>query len=287
MPSPTSRLAVDLSGSLLRVVDGVLGGAMRCGSGGTPPGSLVDGKVMDVGGVSSALRQLLARTEIRQTRALVAVSDALASFRVLTFPASATDEDIDSAATKEFPVDPERMASTWAEVQHNADWRVAFVAVWDRTFVKRAADAARGAGLEPLVVELKSACIARAVAEPSCVVVDMSNNPVEIFVIDGHVPQVWHSFDLTVPAGEDIGPALAGPLRQVLRFYERRRDTDFRSSAPVFIAGDQIVSGQVLVSLSQLLGHPVQQLGVPARVSQDVRHGTYLTCLGMLMRRGQ
>ena len=51
MPAPDTRLAVDLSGGLIKVVAGALGGPMRCGSGGTPNGSLVSGKVMDVDGV--------------------------------------------------------------------------------------------------------------------------------------------------------------------------------------------------------------------------------------------
>jgi hypothetical protein len=246
---------------------------------------LVDGRIMDVGGVSNALRALLARAEIRGTRALIAVSDALASFRVLKFPADATDQAIDSATTKELPADPDRMASWWTDVHQDGHGRVVFAAVWDRNLVKRAADVARGAGLEPTVVELKSLCIARAVTEASCVVVDISASPVEIFVIDHHVPQVWHSFDLTVPAGEDIGPALAVPLRQVLRFYGRRRDVDFSATSPILIAGDQTVSSQTFSHLEELLGHPVASLVGPPRVPEDVRHGTYLTCLGMLMRR--
>jgi hypothetical protein len=88
-----------------------------------------------------------------------------------------------------------------------------------------------------------------------------------------------------VPVGEDVGPALVGPLRQVLRFYGRRRDVDFRASSPVLIAGDQTVSSQTLSQLAQILGHPVEGLAAPRRVPEDVRHGTYLTCLGMLMRR--
>ncbi|HYM67278.1 MAG TPA: hypothetical protein VEW68_08315, partial [Patescibacteria group bacterium] len=82
MPAHESRLAIDLSGSTIRLVNGAMGGSMRCGSGGTPPGSIVNGKIVDAQGVAGALRQLVARTEIQENRALVAVSDALATFRV-------------------------------------------------------------------------------------------------------------------------------------------------------------------------------------------------------------
>lgn len=286
MAGPQSRLAVDLSSSVLRVVDGVFGGPMRAGSGGTPAGALVGGKIIRVDGVATALNELLSRTQIRETRALVAVSDAVASFRVIRFPSSATDVHIESVLAKEFPADPERMATRWMDVHRNGEERVVYAVVWDRALVKAAADVARAAGLEPHVVELKSACVARAVAERSCIVVDVSANPIELFLIDDHLPQVWHSFELGISPGEDVGPRLVEPLRQVLRFYGRRRDSEFKSGSPIMIAGDHTVSSESITNISTLLGHPVQLVTAPRRVPQEFNDGTYLTCLGMLMRRG-
>lgn len=258
---------------------------MRCGSGGTPAGSLVDGKVQDANGVGSALRQLLARTEIEETRALIAASDAVATFRVLKLASAPNDQDVDAAVARELPLDPERMATRWLDLSSGQDHRLVYAVSWDRSQIKNITDAARFAGLDPIAVDLKSACVARAVAEPACVVVDMSSNPAEIILIDHHIPQVWHSFRLDVPAGQDVVPALTGPLRTVLRFYKRRRDTEFYPTAPIIIAGEQVMSSGFATTLSLQLEHPVVPLQMPARVPQDIRHATYLTCLGLLMRR--
>ncbi|HKW60290.1 MAG TPA: hypothetical protein VJR46_11125 [Candidatus Dormibacteraeota bacterium] len=258
---------------------------MRCGTGGTPPGALVDGRIADVGGVAGSLRQLLARVEIRETRALVAVSDALATFRVLRFPQPATDDVVQSAVQRQMPGSSERMASHWTDVHNDGAGRVVYAVAWDRDLVKRAADAARGAGLDPVSVELKSACIARAVNEPSCVVVDMSGNPMEVVVVRDHLPELWHSFEVKTPVGEDLVDEVGGPLRQVLRYYAGRRDAALNPSARILIAGDQVLSGRALLTLSHMLGHPVEPLPLPPRVPEDLRHGTFLTCLGLLMRR--
>jgi hypothetical protein len=263
----------------------VMGGPMRCGSGGTPAGSIVGGKVVDVAGVAAALRQLLARTEIHESRAMIAVSDALASFRVLRFSMSTTDAAIDSTVAKEFPLDAERMATMWVDVQRSGDQKTVFAVAWDRSQLANVTEAVRQAGVDPIVVDLKSMCIARAVLEPSCVVVDLSADPIDIFLIDGHMPQVWHSFSLNLPAGEDIGPALSAPLRSVVRFYQRRRDTDFGSRSPILISGEQVIPTQASSNLSRMLDHPVEPLLIPPRVPNEVRHGTYLACLGLLMRR--
>ncbi|TMF73236.1 MAG: hypothetical protein E6I15_11415, partial [Chloroflexi bacterium] len=88
---PASRLAVDLSGTTLRVLEGTPGGVMRCGEGAPPPGSMDHGRVVDPTLLGQALRQLVARTEISGNRALIAASDAIASFRVLNFSTGTAD----------------------------------------------------------------------------------------------------------------------------------------------------------------------------------------------------
>lgn len=258
---------------------------MRCGSAGLAPGAMEGGKIKDPNAVGLALKQLIARTEITETRALVAVSDAVATFRVLDLPPAATEKEVGAAIARDLPLDPERMATTWLDLVTTEDRRQVYAAVWDRAMVKDVTDCIKLAGLDTTVVDLKSACVARAVAEPSCVVLDLSADPVEIILIDGQVPQVWHSFELKVSLGEDVAPALAPPLRSVLRFYRRRQDRTFGPSSPVFISAEQVLPVQVINRLADLIEQPVMALPAPARVAPHVRHSTYLTCLGLIMRR--
>ena len=240
---------------------------------------------MDVDGVGSALRQLLARTEIEATHALIATSDAVATFRVLKLPPGAGNQDVDGAVARELPLDPERISTRWVDMSSGQDHRLIYAVSWDRSLIKNITEAARVAGLNPVTVDIKSACLARAATEPTCVVLDLSSNPAEIVLIDGHIPQVWHSFRSDVELGDDIVPALAAPLRTVLRFYKRRRDSEFEPTAPIFISGEQVLSTRATSSLSQQLEHPVLPLPLPPRVPPDVRYTTYLTCIGLLMRR--
>ena len=198
---------------------------------------------------------------------------------------AAGDQDVDAAVARELTLDPERMSTRWLDVSSDARNRTIYAVAWDRSLIKNVTDAARVAGLDAIAVDLKSACIARAVPDAACVVLDMDSTPAEIVLIDGYVPQVWHSFQLNVVAGDALGPALAGPLRTVLRFYERRRDTDFDPAAPILIAGEQVLSAWATTALNQELAHPVIPLPHPTRVPADVRYTNYLACLGLLMRR--
>lgn len=258
---------------------------MRCGSASVPDGGWIGGQQVDPAALARALKPLLARTEITQTRALVAASDTLATFRVLNLPPTSTPKDVDVAIARELPFDPQRTATRWLDLETSADRRVIYVAAWDKALLKNVTDAVKLAGIEPTVVELKSASVARAVPVSTCVVVDLVAQPAELILIDGHVPQVWHGFAIKDSLGDDAASLLGPPLRSMLRFYRRRTDADFGRSAPVYISGEQAMSTHALTELAAMINQPVQVLPAPPRVPPHVRHSTYLTCLGLLMRR--
>jgi hypothetical protein len=258
---------------------------MRCGSAAIPDGALAGGKVIDPAEVGHALKQLAVRTEIRETRALIAVSDAIATFRVLYLPSASTEKDIAATVAKELPLDPERIATRWIEVTTIGDRKVLYAVAWDRAMLKNVSDAIKAAGFDAAVIELKSAAIARTVSEPSCLILDLASDPVEIVLVDRHLPQLWHSFELKEPTNDDVAPALATQLRSVLRFYGRDRRGDFSPTSPVVVSGERLPPTQVFAQLAELIAQPVQILAAPQRIPANVRHSTYLTCLGLIMRR--
>lgn len=260
---------------------------MRSGAVPVPESAWNAGKVLDPNAVGQAIKQLLARTEIVQTHAHVAVSDAVATFRVLDLENAASDQQVSAAVAKELALDPERFATRWVDVGEEDDRRTVYAAAWDRTTMKSISDAVRAAGLDPVVVELKSAALARTVSDRSCIVLDLVSNPAEIVIIDRHLPQLWHGFELKTPISEGLEEALATQLLSAIRFFKRRRDTSLRPTSPLLVASEQTLPGQLLNDLSDLVGHPARALAAPSRVPASVRHSTYLTCLGLMMRRDQ
>jgi hypothetical protein len=260
---------------------------MRCGETALPPGALQGGRVVDPEALGKALRQVLARTEITATRAMIAVSDAIASFRVLSFPEETSDLEVDNAIKKELPAATPRMALWQIEVQNDRPERTVYAAVWDRSHVQAIADVARQAGLEPAAVELKSLCLARALPLHSCIVVDLSGDPVEAILIDDHLPRVWHGFQLQPAPKNDLASSIAVGLRPVLNFYERRPAAggSFGPDSPILLRSEQILPDQIMKRLTRLTGHRVEPIPQPARVPAEVRHETYLACIGLIMRR--
>jgi hypothetical protein len=260
---------------------------MRCGEAAVPPGSLHAGRVVDAEALGKVLRQVLARTEITATRAMIAVSDALASFRVMTFAAGTADLEVENAVKRELPAATPKMALWHMEVQNDRPERTVYAAAWDRSHIQAVADIARQAGLEPVAVELKSLCLARALPLPSCIVVDLSGDPVEAILIDDSLPRVWHGFQLQPAPKNDLAASIADGLKSVLRFYERRPAAggSFGPGSPILLRSDQVLPDQIMKRLTRLTGHRVEPIPQPARVPAEVRHETYLTCIGLIMRR--
>jgi hypothetical protein len=279
----SNRLALDLSGGTLRVLEGVPGGPMRCGESAAPAGALEGGRVLDALALGQALRQLLARSDITTTRALIAASDVIASFRLLTFPKGIADADIDAAVKRQLNIGSDRMAARHIEVAGNQEERTIFAAVWDRNQVVAIAAAARHAGLEPAAIDLKSLCVARAIPVASCILLDMTSDPCEAVLIEDRVPRTAHSFKLE--SGGDLALSLANGLKPALAFQKRSGARGFSADWPILVRSDQVLPSLLTGRLEQLTGHPVDPLPRPPRVDPEVRFVPYLTCIGLVMRR--
>ncbi len=271
---------------MIRVLEGNPGGPMRSGEAAAPAGSMTGGIVTDGGAVARVLRQLLARTEVTETRALIAASDSLASFRVLSFAKDASEQEIETTVQMQLPTDSSRMGVHRHQLSRNGAATTIYAVAFDRGAIQSLAATARLAGVEPIVVELKSISVARAASLASCVVLDLAVEPAEVFLIDAHLPRLWHSFKAKLETGDDDLGRVAAGLRTVLNYYKRPpTGADFGRDVPVLISGDHSLPSQGVAALEQLVGHPVGVLPAPPRVPPEVRHGAYLACLGLIMRR--
>ena len=259
---------------------------MRSGEAASPPGSMTGGAVTDSGALAKALRQLLARTEVTETRAMLAASDSLASFRVLSFDKEASQQDIETTVQRLLPPDSGRMAVHRHHLARNGAATTIYAVAFDRAAIQAIGATARLAGVEPVAVELKSISIARVAPVASCVVLDLSVDPAEVFLIDASLPRLWHSFKAKLENGDDDVSKIAAGLRTVLNFYKRPPSgATFGPNVPVLISGDHSLPLQAVAALEGLIGHQVDPLPVPARVSAGIRHGNYIACLGLIMRR--
>jgi hypothetical protein len=280
------RLAIDLSGNVIRLIFGSPGGPMRFAEAPAPPGSISDGTVEDAAAVAGVLRQLLARAEVKETRAMIAASDSLASFRVLSFAKDTTEPKIDAYVRAQLPADGSRMGFQRQEMTVNGSERTIYAVAFDRHKIQALATAVRQAGLEPSVAELKSLCVARMAPLPACVVLDLTVDPAEVFLIDRSLPRLWHTFRADPENGEEAYGRVAAGLRTVLGYYKRQPGgMEFGPEVPILVASEEALPPRGRDTVETLIGHPIREMPVPTRVASEIPYGTYIACVGLLMRR--
>jgi hypothetical protein len=241
--------------------------------------ALSGGRVVDPGLLGHGLKGLLSASGITCTRAMFAASDAIATFRVLTFPAGTPDDEVDAAVRAELPLGDARLGLRRFEVSNGHEARNVYAIVWDRSQVEAISAAAKEAGLRAMVVDLKSLCLARAVPVRSYIICDLTADPCEAVLVDDRIPRVRHTFTF------DSTTDLAVELKPVLSFYRGQRNAPFSSEAPILIRSDQPQAPEVTRRLEQLTGHAVDVVPRPQRIDPDIDHSTYLTCIGLGMRR--
>jgi len=256
---------------------------MWAASAALPTGSSSHGTVTNGAEVAKVLKQVLAGAEFKESHALIVANDALASFRVLSFPRDTSEPKIDAAVRAQLPMDGSRMGVQRYELTHNGSDRTVFAVAFDRSRVHAIGEAVRLAGLDPTVVELKSLCLARVAPASDCVVVDLSVEPAEAYLISGDIPRLWHTF--WVPNDGSEAAAVATGIRSVLNFQRRQANgRGLVATLPVYFT-DQASVQRIGPAVSDLLGHSVSVTPHLPRVPPEVQEGPYLACLGLLMRR--
>lgn len=277
------RLAIDLSGDAARVVIGSPGGRMWAASAPLPVGAASHGTMSNPAEVAKVLRQILSGAELKESHAMIVANDSLASFRVLTFPRDTSDPKIDAAVRSQLPMDGNRMGVQRYELTQNGGDRTVYAVAFDRSRVNGIAEAVRLAGLDPSVVELKSLCLARVAPASDCVVVDLTVDPAEAYLISGDVPRLWHTFKAS--GEESEATSVATGVKSMLSFHGRQvSGNGLAPDLGVFIT-DPDIAQRIGPAVSDLLGHPVAALPRNPRVAPEVPDGAYLACLGLLMRR--
>lgn len=256
---------------------------MWAASAALPTGSSSHGTVTNGAEVAKVLKQLLAGAEFKENHALIVANDSLASFRVLSFPRETTEPKIDAAVRAQLPMDGSRMGVQRYELTHNGSDRTVLAVAFDRSRVHAVGEAVRLAGLEPTVVELKSLCLARVAPASECVVVDLSVEPAEAYLISDDVPRLWNTF--WVPDDDSEAAGVATGIRSVLNFQRRQANgKGLVSDLPVYFT-DRADVQRLGPAVSDLLGHSVSVMPQLPRVPPEVQDGPYLACLGLLMRR--
>jgi type IV pilus assembly protein PilM len=252
-------VGVDIGTSAVRAVEVALGGAkpvVVCfGQVPLPPGSMVDGEVVDEEAVAGALRHLWRIAGISSTDVVLGVGGLRTIVRELVLP-WVSDDEVDSAvrlqAEEVVPFPPDRTvvsarATGESATEDGGRSRRVMVAACHRELLDRAVGALEKAGLDARRVDLLATATLRAVvgseaaSERPEAVVSVGAGFTVVVVHQGGVPR----FVRSVPVGGSqvtaaIAAALDLPVSDAERLKRRLED----SAAKPF-AFDRAIEGVV------------------------------------------
>jgi hypothetical protein len=281
-----SRLAIDLSDTTIRALEGALFGPMVYAEAPLPDGALVAGRIEDPAAVGATLAELLGPLNLKETRALIASSNRLSVFRMFSFPDRSGQRQIEAMMRKELPLPPERLMVHWTDVTRGKDGQRLFAVASDRTMVTAVTDAVKASGVQPLALEPKGLCLARAVGISDCVIVDLKGAEAEAIVLEDWLPRLSHSFTVDRAAPAALVPSLAAGLKSATAYYRRQNQgADLSDERPVVIVGDVALEQAALDALSAIGGSPVENAPRPSCIDEAVPMPGFLACMGLLMRR--
>jgi hypothetical protein len=138
-------------------------------------GGLRGGDPLDAEHLAGELKSALARAGITAKKARIAISDDAAVVRVVDVPRIPRRHmagAIRYLSEQETPFPPGRASLAWDVLERRQDtMRVYLAAAW-KDVVQRLADASKGAGLEPQVIEPRSLAISRAIGQEQAIVLE-------------------------------------------------------------------------------------------------------------------
>jgi hypothetical protein len=184
------------------------------------------------------------------------------------------------AAEKHIPFSIDRSRWAWDVVRRDREGTVVYlVATW-RDVVERYAEVARGAGLEPEVLEPRAVAVARALDQEQALVLDAGERRLHVtLMMAGQPTYVDEAIVGAVVA--DQREALDRLLQRAYRHQSSVAGTPGRL-APVLLAGE-LEHAELELPVG---GRPVSEVlnGQLPKAPRGFRPGAYLANLGLSMR---
>lgn len=276
-------VCLDFGRDQLTAVEVAGGAVTRWTSRPLPEDALRNGDPVLTGFVANAVRQALDRAGIQARRALMALPDEATVSRQVTLPPMPGPElarAMRFVAEKHMPFSIDRARWAWDVIKRGREGvTIYLVATW-RDVVDRYAEVARGAGLEPEVLEPRAVAVGRALDQEQALVLDAS--PRRLYATLLVTGQPTYVDEVLVGAVlHDEREALHRLLQRAYRHQSTLGVTPGRL-APVLLAGELEQADLEL----PVAGRPVGDVlnGQLPTAPRGFRPGAYLANLGLSMR---
>jgi len=242
--------------------------------------------------LSTMVRQLMASSGIRVTRAFASVSGLYSVNRIVTVsnppPAGLTYEQALVEEVREaIPLSEERLYIQWQTVATYENRERVLVTGVPKDMIDNEVLSLKAAGIKPQLLELRTMALVRAVNKQQAIILNIELSSFDIVVVVNGIPEImrtvaWHYEDLTL---EDRAEHLAATLDITVDFYNLHHpDINLTPATPLFITGQ--MSGDLALGekLQASMGYPVEPLAPPLECPAHLPVSQYAVNIGLALK---
>jgi type IV pilus assembly protein PilM len=253
------------------------------------PGLVKEGVVQDQPAVAEKIKQAWHESKIMRRRVAVGVSGLNCLYQMMLLPELAEtlrEEAISREAAQSLGIPLDGVYLSWQVLSIDHGQMKVYLAVLPKDKVDSVAETLKLANLRPMIMDIKPLCLARAASEPRAIMVDTTQDSLDIVVLGDGVPEVVRSLQLApaTPAGERIG-ILRSEMERSISFYNAAHlDKPIDLTVPVLVSGDLVGQEGEMTSLAGPRERPVRALESPLVGTEGFEHGKYMPCIGLAIK---
>lgn len=251
-------------------------------SGGVIADPLALGKIID---------EMFHQHNLNRTRVVSSVPGLRAIPRLLSLPkvqASMLDATISREAKREMPVSLDNLYLSWQSLPSEGDQQRIYLLGVPKEMIDAQVRMFEAAGIRPLAMDLKPLALVRAVGREQMIIINLERDMLDIVLVANWVPVIMRTFSLdsqAMPIQERINHTLTD-LNQTLRFYnDAHREAPILATTPIYACGRVFQEQEPFVYLRDAAGRPVERPLSPLPCPPDLPIASFLTNLGLAMKK--
>jgi type IV pilus assembly protein PilM len=274
------------------------------------PGLVMDGVILDQDAVAAKLEELWQTTAGKRKisymvtasgemeemisvtkpgKVIAGISGINCLHRLLTLPELPKDllpEAVKREAGRVLGVPLAELYLFWQLLPSVRGELLIYLVALPRDTVDSLVSTLRKAGFKPYIMGLKPLAIARTIAEPNAIVVDVQSDSVDIVVMIDRIPQVVRTIPLPGEASlEDRIPVIGEELSRAIFFYNSSHmDKPIEADVPLLVSGELAEREDMWSHLLEERERPVQVLPSPMEAVEGFPHSRYLTNIGLALK---
>jgi type IV pilus assembly protein PilM len=254
------------------------------------PGLVKGNVIIKEAEVATRLKLLLKSQKVSAQKAIIGLSGLHCLSRPIILPQlprGMLDEAVINAAKTALPVELEELYLSWQTIPAPVGKTRVFLVAIPRRTVDALLRVLREVDITPSFLDIKPMALARAVKEPTAIIVDAHSAEFDIVIMAGGVPQPIRtvSFPAEDLAWEAKLPMIRDELDRTIKFYNANNpENPLDANVPIYVSGELTDESAIWQSLSEDFGHPALPLPSPLTYPEQFDAGRYMVNIGLALQ---